>query len=111
MKRFLFLSILVCVFHWASAQEFKPRHYKTFGRLGLEISPVTSYSPQSINTLYEILKQVKVNKNNATGWSVRLKQLVSQVGQLRPFSFFEPDMRINGALLQPVDEYRQTVGL
>ena len=73
MKRFLFLTALVCVFHWASAQEFKPRHYKTFGRLGLEISPATSYSPQSINTLHEILKkdkQVKVNKSIGIVFSV-----------------------------------------
>ena len=73
MKRILFLSALVCVFQWASAQGFKPRHYKTFRRLGLEINPATSYSPQSVSTLHEILKkdkQVKVNKSLGIVFSV-----------------------------------------
>ena len=73
MKRFLFLSILVFLVLRASAQGFKPRNYKTFRRLGLEISPSQTNTPQSVSTLQEILKkerQVKVNKSLGIVFSV-----------------------------------------
>ncbi len=72
VRLFLFAGLFF-LFQVTHAQEFKPRQYKTFNRLGIEVSPVQNYTLQSVSTLQEILKkdrQTKVNKSIGIVFSV-----------------------------------------